>query len=69
MIDIHLILLPLFGFFIGLIVSMFGGGGGGFYVPVLILIFGVTPQVAVATSLASVLPTTVVSYIQSLSSR
>jgi uncharacterized protein len=60
-IDINLILLPLFGFFIGLIVSMFGGGGGGFYVPVLILIFGVTPQVAIATSLASVLPTTVVS--------
>jgi hypothetical protein len=41
-------------------VSIFGGGGGGFYVPVLILIFGVTPQVAVATSLASVLPTTAV---------
>ena len=42
---------------------MFGGGGGGFFVPVLILVFGVTPQVAVATSLASVLPTTVVSTI------
>jgi hypothetical protein len=40
---------------------MFGGGGGGFFVPVLILIFGVTPQVAIATSLASVLPTTAVS--------
>ena len=61
MIDINIILLPLFGLIIGLVVSMFGGGGGGFYVPVLILIFGVTPQIAVATSLASVLPTTVVS--------
>ena len=61
MIDIHLVLLPLFGLVIGLVVSMFGGGGGGFYVPVLILIFGVTPQVAIATSLASVLPTTAVS--------
>ena len=61
MLDINLILLPLFGLLIGLVVSMFGGGGGGFYVPVLILIFGVTPQVAVATSLASVLPTTAVS--------
>jgi len=61
MIDIHLFLLPLFGFLIGLLVSMFGGGGGGLYVPVLILIFGVTPQVAVATSLASVLPTSAVS--------
>jgi Predicted permeases len=61
MIDIHLILLPLFGLVIGLLVSMFGGGGGGLFVPVLILIFGVTPQVAVATSLAAVLPTSVVS--------
>lgn len=61
MIDIHLILLPLFGLVIGLLVSMFGGGGGGFFAPVLILIFGVTPQVAVAASLASVLPTSVVS--------
>ena len=61
MIDIQLILLPLFGFLIGLVVSMFGGGGGGFYVPVLILIFGVTPQVAIATSLTTVLPTTAVS--------
>lgn len=61
MIDIHLILLPLFGLVIGLLVSMFGGGGGGFFAPVLILIFGVTPQVAVATSLASVLPTSLVS--------
>jgi len=60
MLDIHLILLPLFGFIIGLLVSTLGGGGGGLYVPVLILIFGVTPQVAVATSLASVLPTTAV---------
>jgi uncharacterized membrane protein YfcA len=60
MFDINLILLPLFGLLIGLSVSIFGGGGGGFYVPVLILIFGVTPQVAVATSLASVLPTTAV---------
>lgn len=61
MIDIHLILLPIFGLLIGLLVSMFGGGGGGFFVPVLILIFGVTPQVAIATSLAAVLPTSVVS--------
>lgn len=61
MIDINIILLPLFGLLIGLLVSMFGGGGGGFFVPVLILLFGVTPQVAVATSLAAVLPTSAVS--------
>jgi uncharacterized protein len=58
--DINLILLPLFGFLIGLLVSMLGGGGGGLYVPVLTLLFGVPTQVAVATSLASVLPTTAV---------
>lgn len=38
--------------------STLGGGGGGLYVPVLILFFGVPAQTAVATSLASVLPTT-----------
>ena len=61
MIDIFFILLPLFGLLIGLLVSMFGGGGGGLFVPVLILIFGITPQVAIATSLAAVLPTSLVS--------
>ncbi len=58
MFDFSFIFIPLFGFLIGLFVSTLGGGGGGLYVPVLTLIFGVTPQVAVATSLASVLPTT-----------
>lgn len=58
MFDFNFIFIPLFGFLIGLFVSTLGGGGGGLYVPVLTLIFGVTPQVAVATSLASVLPTT-----------
>ncbi len=60
MFDINLIFLPLFGFLTGLLVSTLGGGGGGLYVPGLIILFGVTPQVAVATSLASVLPTTAV---------
>ena len=63
MIDIFFILLPLFGLLISLLVSMFGGGGGRNYslVPVLILIFGITLQVAIATSLAAVLPTSAVS--------
>lgn len=60
MTDINLILIPLFGFLTGLLVSTLGGGGGGLYVPILTLIFGVPTQVAVATSLASVLPTTAV---------
>lgn len=51
--------LPLFGFVIGLLVSMFGGGGGFFYVPLLTLLFKVPIQVAVATSLASIIPTTI----------
>jgi uncharacterized membrane protein YfcA len=50
--------LPLFGFVIGLLVSMFGGGGGGLYVPLLTLLFNVPIQVAIATSLASIIPTT-----------
>ena len=58
MFDLNLIFIPLFGFLVGLLVSTLGGGGGGLYVPILTLIFGVPPQVAVATSLASVLPTT-----------
>ena len=54
-----LLFLPLFGFAIGLLVSMFGGGGGGRYVPLLTLLFNVPIQVAVATSLASIIPTTI----------
>lgn len=59
MFDLTLVLLPIVGFLIGLLVTTLGGGGGGLYVPILTLL-GVTPQVAVATSLATVLPTTAV---------
>lgn len=59
MIDLTLVLLPIVGFLIGLLVTTLGGGGGGLYVPILTLL-GVAPQVAVATSLATVLPTTAV---------
>ena len=53
------LLLPLFGFFVGLLVSMFGGGGGFYYVPILTLLFKIPTQLAVATSLAAIIPTTV----------
>ena len=43
---------------IGLLVSVFGGGGGFFYVPLLTLIFRCRRN-AVATSLASIIPTTI----------
>ncbi|WP_036877030.1 sulfite exporter TauE/SafE family protein [Xylanibacter oryzae] len=51
--------LPLFGLVIGILVSMFGGGGGGLYVPLLTILFNVPIQVAVSTSLASIIPTTI----------
>jgi uncharacterized membrane protein YfcA len=59
MFDWTLFFLPILGFLIGLLVTTLGGGGGGLYVPILTLL-GVTPQIAVATSLATVLPTTAV---------
>jgi uncharacterized membrane protein YfcA len=48
--------LPVIGFFIGLIGSLLGGGGGFYFIPVLTLIFNVPAQIAVATSLAATLP-------------
>ncbi len=39
-------------FFIGIIASVFGIGGGVLYVPTLTLIFGLDPKIAIGTSLA-----------------
>lgn len=55
----YIILLPILGLIIGLFVTIIGGGGGGLYTPILIML-GLDPQVAVASSLATVLPTTAV---------
>ncbi len=55
-----LIYLPIFGFFIGLIIIALGGGGGGFYVGVLTAIFNVHPAIAASTSLATIIPTTTI---------
>lgn len=49
--------LPAVGFVIGLVVTLSGGGGGVFYVPVL-LALGVPYTVAVPTSIATIIPTT-----------
>ena len=56
--------LPLVGFVIGLLVTMFGGGGGFFYVPILTLLFNIPVQLAVATSLAAMIPTTIIGFIE-----
>jgi hypothetical protein len=53
------ILLLFFGFIAGCLVGLFGGGGGFYFVPVLSLVFQVQTQVAVATSLAAIIPTTI----------
>uniref|UniRef100_UPI00321781D4 sulfite exporter TauE/SafE family protein n=1 Tax=uncultured Draconibacterium sp. TaxID=1573823 RepID=UPI00321781D4 len=50
------LLLPIIGFIIGMFGTMLGGGGGFFFLPVLTLIIGAPPHVAVATSLAATLP-------------
>ena len=48
--------LPLIGFIIGFCAAVIGGGGGFFFLPVLILLYQVPAQVAVATSLAATIP-------------
>ena len=50
------LLLPLIGFIIGLAGTMLGGGGGFFFLPILTLLLGVPPHIAVATSLAATIP-------------
>ena len=48
--------LPVIGFVVGLLATMVGGNGAFFFPPTLILLFQVSPRVAVATSLAAVIP-------------
>jgi len=52
-----ILLLVLTGITVGFLVTIFGGGGGFFYVPLLTLLFQIPTQYAVATSLASIIPT------------
>ena len=56
--------LPLIGAAIGLLVTIFGGGGGFFYVPILTLLFHVPTQLAAAISLAATIPTVIVGSIE-----
>jgi uncharacterized protein len=52
--------LPLVGLIVGLLATMIGSGGGFFFPLILILFFGITSHVAVATSLAATLPLCIV---------
>lgn len=54
-------LLPVAGFFIGIIASMTGVGGGIFIVPLLTIGFGFIPQQAIGTSLGSIIFTALAS--------
>ena len=48
--------LPFIGFAVGILASMIGSGGGFFFPLILILFFSIPAQVAVPTSLAASLP-------------
>jgi len=48
------------GFLVGFLVSLVGGSGGVFYVPLLIIGFGIDPRIAITTSLATMVPTAII---------
>jgi hypothetical protein len=49
------ILLPLFGFFVGIIAALTGIGGGTFIVPLLTLLYAFEPANAAGTSLTTII--------------
>ncbi|MDI6690685.1 MAG: sulfite exporter TauE/SafE family protein [Candidatus Bathyarchaeota archaeon] len=55
------LLLTIFGFFVGIIASLTGMGGGAFIVPILTLIYDFVPANAVGTSLTSITFTAIAS--------
>lgn len=48
--------LPFIGFVVGFFGSLTGGGGGFIFIPLLTILFGVAPHVAIGSSLAATLP-------------
>jgi uncharacterized membrane protein YfcA len=54
------ILVVFLGLGVGLVSAMFGVGGGILFVPIMILVLGLTQVEATATSLLAVLPTAIV---------
>ncbi len=55
-----LYILPILGFFIGLIMVSVGGGGGSLYVAILTAFLNVPPAIAATTSVATGIPTSAV---------
>ncbi len=51
------ILLPIIGFFVGVLAALIGVGGGIFIVPLLTLVYGFSPSMAVGTSLSAIILT------------
>lgn len=58
MLPTDFILLFMLGLLIGSVSALLGVGGGFFYVPALVLFFGLDPRIAVGTSLAIITFTT-----------
>ncbi len=48
------LLLPIIGFFVGIVAAMVGIGGGVFIVPALVIFYGFEPAVASGTSIAMI---------------
>jgi len=61
MLPIDVVMLVFLGFFVGVVASMTGIGGGTFIVPALSIIYGFTSQEAVGTSLAVIVFTSLAS--------
>jgi len=55
------ILLPIFGSLIGIAASLTGVGGGVFIVPLLTILYGVDPRIAIGTSLTTIIFTAIAS--------
>jgi uncharacterized protein len=59
-------LLPIFGFLIGIAASLTGVGGGIFIVPLLTLLYGFDPIIAIGTSLGTIIITSIASSVNYL---
>ncbi|MEM3581417.1 MAG: sulfite exporter TauE/SafE family protein [Candidatus Bathyarchaeia archaeon] len=59
--DMWELMLPLFGFLISIAAALTGVGGGIFIVPLLTLLYNFEPVVAVGTSLATIIITSIAS--------